>query len=243
MNLIQQFRKTLDILTSFATLLAASGVVWIAFGRPIATSGTNARPTTPPPAAATKVDGLEIGLTPVRKDVQVAQQPKVAIIEFSDFQCPYCGRYARDTYPRVLKELVNRGVAAYSFRHNPLESIHPFAFRASAAAECAGRQGKFWPMHDLLFFNQKDLTETAFATNAEKLSLDKHAFASCLEADAAERIKQDQAEAKRFGLNGTPAFLIGAIQPKDKVKVLRKLSGAQPYEAFEAAVKEVMKEI
>ena len=77
------------------------------------------------------------------------------LLDFSDFQCPYCAEYALDELPRIKRELVDTGILSYGFLHFPLKGIHPEAAAAGAAAECAGRQGRFWEMHDRLFASQE----------------------------------------------------------------------------------------
>jgi protein-disulfide isomerase len=238
-----RFQTVLDTATSVATLTAALAIVWTVSG--YRTSGS-APPFEPPPrgsaptAAVTRLDGPETSLGASHKRPVGA---KIGVIEFSDFECPFCGRYARETYPRVMTELVDKGIASYSFRHFPLESIHKSALKASEASECAGQQGKFWGMHDLLFADQKQLSEMAILSQSTKLGLDGSRFRACLSGQMISRIREDQAEAKRFGINGTPSFLVGVLQPNGGVKVVRKFSGAQPFETFESIVKEVLSEL
>src|ERR1017187_3493654 len=81
----------------------------------------------------------------------------LAIVEFSDFQCPFCGWYARDTYAELNREFITTGKVAYGFRNFPLEHAHPMALLAAETAACAGFQGRFWEMHDMLFSNQRAL--------------------------------------------------------------------------------------
>ncbi len=161
---------------------------------------------------------------------------KLAVIEFSDFQCPFCGRYARDTYPALQKEFVETGKVKYAFRHLPLESIHPFAFKAAEAGECARAQGKFWEMHDLLFANQQALAQVNLVQYAQTIGLEAQKFQTCMDGRTAARIREDQAEAARLGARSTPTFLIAQIQADCKAKALRKITGAQSYASFKAAL-------
>jgi protein-disulfide isomerase len=190
-----QFRihSILDIVTSIATLVAV--VLIMLNTAPLGRSSAVSPPADPRPASILRVDGLEIS---VRGGQGASNRATLSIVEFSDFECPFCGRYTRDTYPRVKAELVEKGIVSYSFRHLPLENIHRSAFRAAEVTECAGAQGKFWQMHDALFANQKEMNERAFFGHAQRLSLNETLFRACIDGQMASRIREDLAEAKRF---------------------------------------------
>jgi protein-disulfide isomerase len=157
----------------------------------------------------------------------------VTIIEFTDYQCPYCQRHAAETMPTLLAELVNSGRARYVIKDFPLESIHPQARAAANAARCAGEQDAYWPMHDALFAQQQAWTEAAaqvneyFTTMAGQLSLDAGEFAACLESGRHDAtVQANLEEGVLLGVRGTPAFFINGFP----------VSGAQPFELFEYAV-------
>lgn len=230
----RQVQMALDGMTSLVTAVAALAVLW-----------NVAWPRTAPPTSQRQsrtptvtVDGIETDLGGASR---IQNAAKLAIIEFSDFECPYCGRYARETYPRIQTELVDKGIVTYSFRHFPLEAIHKAALKAGEASVCAGDQGKFWEMHDRLFQNQQKLAETDLLVHARAIGLDSARFLSCLDKRMLATIRADQEEAKKFGVNSTPTFLFGIVGPTGKIKVVRKLSGAQPFEIFESIVDEVLK--
>ena len=103
---------------------------------------------------------------------------RVTIVEFTDYQCPFCSRYVRETYPQLDKEYVQTGKVKYVLRDLPLEAIHPLAMKAAEAAHCAGEQGKYWEMHDRLFANQTELARTDLAKHAQALGLDAAASTS-----------------------------------------------------------------
>ncbi len=147
---------------------------------------------------------------------------KVTLVEFSDFQCPYCARASQP---------VEEILAAYPdqvrvvFLHFPLESIHPQALAAAVAAECAHQQGKFWEMHDKLFENQRTLTAENFTTWASELGLDADKFASCSSDSSTEaRVRSDMTMGEKAGVGGTPSFYIngtphsGGVPSVDAVK-------------------------
>jgi protein-disulfide isomerase len=163
---------------------------------------------------------------------------RVTLIEFSDYQCPFCGRYFRDTLPQLQKEYVETGKVRYVFRNFPIESIHPQAFKAAEAAECAGEQGKYWEMHDRLFGNQSALAPADLPGHARALGLDGEKFEKCLESSqTAESIRQDLADAQKAGVRGTPSFFLGLTVPGGEgVKAVQMIQGAQPYAAFKEAI-------
>ena len=172
-----------------------------------------------------------------REPFKGAPNARVAIVEFSDYQCPFCARFERDTYPQLIKDYVDTGKVKYVWRDLPLESIHPNAFRAAEAAHCAGEQGRFWEMHDVLFTNSTNLGADALPKHAETANLNTASFQQCLASGRhAAAIRQDMTDAGTLGVTATPSFLIGVVQPNGTVKVTKKLVGAQPYSEFKAAI-------
>ncbi len=134
--------------------------------------------------------------------------------------------------PQIEKDYIDTGKMKYVFMEFPL-AMHQKAFKAAEAAECAGDQDKFWEMHDRLFANQNALAPEDLLKHAEALGLDASKFKECLDGGKhSDEIKKDMAEGQKAGITGTPAFLLGFIQPDGKVKAVKKISGAQPYAAF-----------
>lgn len=161
----------------------------------------------------------------------------VVIIEFSDFQCPYCGQNFRTVYPLIRRDFVDVGRVSYVFRHLALNDIHPSAFKAAEASECARDQGKFWEMHDQLFSHQSALGAPDLITYAEALRLDLREFRPCLVDDKkAPRIKKDMDEAKALGLTGTPTFLIGRRTRDGEARVDKRVAGSFPVEILRSAL-------
>lgn len=161
-----------------------------------------------------------------------ASSARVGILEFSDFQCPFCSRFALTTYSELVTEYLDSGKALLAFRHLPLDQIHPNARKAAEAAECAGSQGKFWEMHDRLFVDPGKLAPADLQTHASAVGLRLAAFNDCLNGGAAQKVAHDVAEAVRLEVYGTPGFLLGTIQTDGRLKVTDRLSGAQPMSAF-----------
>jgi len=158
----------------------------------------------------------------VRDGGDPSQGPKdapVTIVEFSDFQCPYCARMA-PTFKRLHEAYGDK--IRVVFRNFPL-TIHPQASKAAEAAACANDQGKFWEMHDKLFADQQKLQLADLKATAAAIGLDAQAFAECLDSGKHEPTwKADGADGQRYGVSGTPAFFVNG----------RLISGSQPYEAF-----------
>ncbi|HYL93423.1 MAG TPA: DsbA family protein, partial [Alphaproteobacteria bacterium] len=168
---------------------------------------------------------------------------KVTLVEFSDYQCPFCGRYFNQTLSQVMDQYVKTGKVHYIFRDFPLESIHPLALKAAEAAHCAGDQGKYWEMHDRLYKNQQNLAANELAGHATALSLDMPKFQQCLDSGKyTALVRQNEADGQKVGVRGTPAFFLGSPDPKDakRMKAVSMLSGAQPFTAFKDAIDKLL---
>ncbi len=168
----------------------------------------------------------EVGFDPAR--VRGNPKAKVMIVEFSDFQCPYC-QAVEGTLKNVLAK--HEGQVAIAFRDLPLRQIHAQAEGAAEAARCAAEQGKFWEYHDLLFANQNKLDRNGLLEQARTLKLDEKQFDSCLSSEKYKpQIQQDSQDGARAGVSGTPGFFINGIF----------LNGAQPEAAFEKTIQEAL---
>jgi len=165
-----------------------------------------------------------------------APNAPVVVIEHSDFQCPYCGEFARNVFPALKARYVATGQVRWVFRHLPLQQIHPRALPAAIAAECARRQDKFWEMHDLLFGDQTDLTDVDLARRASTLGLDKTTFEPCVASGAGDRVRGDLAVASAIGIAGTPTFLIGRALDGNRVRVVRRIGGSATTAPFDEAI-------
>jgi protein-disulfide isomerase len=170
----------------------------------------------------------------------------VALVEYSDYQCPYCAKVYRDTMPLIQKEYVDTGKVRYVMRENPLEAIHQNAMNASQAALCAGDQGKYWEMHNQLFDNQRKLSVGDLKTYAGTIGIDTATFNECLDGKKhVETVRQDLASGAKLGVRGTPGFVFGLTDPddSDKVKMMKLLRGAQPVTSFRATIDELLKSV
>ncbi len=163
----------------------------------------------------------------------------ITIIEFSDFQCPFCARFHVQTLPSIMEEYIEQGKVKLVFRDFPIQNIHPNALPASIAAECANDQGKFKEMHDILFDNQsqwsKQETSSAlsmFVQYASNIQLDEDKFTSCLTGGKhIDEIRKDLEDGRNYGISGTPGFFVG----NDQIGYV-ELKGAQPFESFKKII-------
>lgn len=159
------------------------------------------------------------------------EDAKVTIIEFSEFQCPFCKKYYDEAYGKIIEEYVDTGKVRYVFRDFPL-SFHANAQKASEAAECAHEQDKFWEYHDKLFKNQQSLDVDSLKKYAKDLGLDEDKFNACLDSGKYEQeVKDDFNDGVNYGVQGTPSFFING----------KLIAGAQPFENFKVIIEEELR--
>ena len=159
---------------------------------------------------------------------------KIKIVEFSDFQCPFCQRAADGAVAEFKQSsYFKNGEVSLVFKHFPLNSIHPQAQKAAEAAACAQDQGKFWEMHDIIFANQQAISIDNLKSYAGQIGLNQGDFDSCLDGgEKAGKVNNDLKQASEAGGRGTPYFVL-INEDGDTTAV----SGAQPWVNFEAAIK------
>lgn len=156
----------------------------------------------------------------------------VTIIEFSDFECPFCERFYQETYP-LLKQNFGDQIR-FVYRDFPLYQIHPNAEGAAYAANCAFEQEKYWEYHDILFSNQDNLAITDLIGYADQLGMDTVSFQECVESKRyADKIALDYQAGIDLGVSGTPTFFING----------RPLVGAQPYAVFADAINDELSKV
>jgi protein-disulfide isomerase len=163
----------------------------------------------------------------------------ITIVEFSDFQCPFCARFHTQTLPLLLEEYIEQDKVKIVFRDFPIQSIHPNALPASIAAECANDQNKFREMHDILFEKQNSWNRvetndalSLFSQYASDMELDQGIFDSCLTSGKhIPEIQNDLNDGRDYGVSGTPGFFVG----NDQIGFV-ELKGAQPFESFKKVI-------
>ena len=199
---------------------------------------TGAAVAAPAPAPSAAGCGIQAGQPSAQAptgpvDVSVDDDPvkgdadaKITIIEFSDFQCPFCKRFYTQTLPQIQKEYIDTGKAKLVYRDYPL-SFHPEAQKSAEAAECADDQGKFWEFHDMMFDNQGSLSNANYKAWAQELSLDTAQFNDCLDSGKyASEVQKDFQEGQAAGVRGTPSFFINGVYVR----------GAQPWDVFKEII-------
>jgi protein-disulfide isomerase len=221
--------------TAIAVVAVAAGInhAWPIFGESGGQTINVVAPVTPgaqgtPAAQATpKPVTIDAGDNPAKGPADA----KVTIVEFSDFQCPYCARFTTETLPQILTNYGDK--IRFVFMNFPLTSIHENAQKAAEAGECANEQGAFWQFHDIMFQNQSALTVDNLKSYAAQLNLDTAKFNDCLDSGRmADAVTADMAVAETAATDagltrfGTPAFFING----------NNLAGAQPYDVFKAAI-------
>lgn len=237
-----RLRAGLDIAATLVMLLAGLVFIWALLVRPapsevVESERASSRRRNPPeatrplPVAPMPLNGIS---------VRGSESAKVAVVQFSDFECPFCSRFALDTLPRILAAFVDTGKVQFGFRHLPLEDRHPLARKAAEAVECSGRQSRFWEMHDLLFEQPQQLDPPSLVRKAEKLSLDRERFARCLGGGMIPKIQQDVSDAQKLFITATPTFLFGRIDADRRLKITRREAGAISYDVFAAILNELL---
>lgn len=166
---------------------------------------------------------------------------KIVVVEFSDYECPFCAQHFRDTLPKIERDYISTGKIRYLFRNFPIESRHKNAMFAAEAGLCAGDQGKYWEMHDFLFTTQGKVNKDQAIAQAKTLRLELGVFQRCLDERAKqEAVRTDLRSGTAAGVTGTPAFFIGRAENLEKdtmqLEVYRIISGAEPYETFQTAI-------
>ena len=215
------------VIVALVTALIVLSVVWVRDSFSGGAENVNAAGIN---AAGSAVGGnaaVATGVSTEGSYFKGEEDAQVTIIEFSDFQCPFCGRFFSDALPQIERNYVATGKVKFVYKDFPLDSIHPQATPAALAARCAGDQEKFWEFHDKIFANQQSLGSAAYGLWAGQLGLDAEEFDGCMASQKhLSAVRADFAEGQRVGVSGTPAFLING----------QLISGAQPYAVFQQAI-------
>lgn len=199
-------------------------------------TGRVVAPSAPSPSAPGGPTNIKVTIDaddPILGD----KDAKVSVVEFSDFQCPFCARaFTGSIADFKNSDVFKNGDANFVYKHFPLNSIHPFAQKAAEASECANDQGKFWEYHDKLFENQRALGIDDLKGYASDLGLDTGDFNDCLDSDDKRKsVNDDLSAATAAGGRGTPYFVI----VNNKNGKAQAVSGAVPFSQLEAAINAV----
>jgi protein-disulfide isomerase len=161
------------------------------------------------------------------------------MVEFTDYQCPFCRRFEADSFAQLKKDYIDTGKVRFVSRDLPLD-FHPNAPAAAMAARCAGEQHKFWEMRDAMMLDTAtDLGPDSILKYGQKTNLDMTAFRGCLsDKKYTSAIQKDTADAGTLGISGTPSFVIGKTA-KDEIAGIR-IVGAVPYSVFASTIKDLL---
>jgi protein-disulfide isomerase len=193
------------------------------------------------PLRSPTVDHVALPKQPIALVGQIAgtiRGSTVGVVEFADFRCPFCGAFARNVQPELMKRYVASGQVVWVFRNLPLTALHPLARVEAELAQCAGVQGRFWQAHDLLFDHQTG-TALSAQTVAGLLGLNPGEMKSCL-AGPVTPVDDDLREADRLGVRLTPTFFVGTVQG-NQLLVREVLTGATTKERFRSVIEAAIK--
>jgi protein-disulfide isomerase len=193
--------------------------------------------------AASRTPARQAAPTPENVKVSVDDDPikgdpkaPVTIIEFSDFQCPFCKRFYDQVLPSLDKEYISTGKVRLVFRDYPLD-FHKNALPAAVAANCAGEQGKYWEVHDFLFENPNKLDTASILSSTGELNLNHEKFEQCVNDKTKENeINKDFQEGQLYGVRGTPSFFIGKTEDNEDEMTGLYIRGAQPFPVFKTEI-------
>jgi protein-disulfide isomerase len=193
-------------------------------------------PVTSAPKTSEAMLGPSAEAQPLANRLMIGRpEAPVVIVIVSEFQCPFCARFATTTFPQLRESLIDTGRVAVYFRHFPLEG-HQMAGPAAELAECAGRAGKFWSAHDALFAAKGKLTHGLFDQTARSAGLGPWKPGVCPAGDVVDTVAEDKQWADSMGLGGTPFFVLGKRTTDGRVQFRSTLQGALPLDAFRRAV-------
>lgn len=223
-----RLRSALDVFATIAMALAAIVIIWRA--------SVGDRSAAKEPSAVEDLSGRVVRVRiDAAKTIGDATAPLV-LLEFADFECPFCGKYAQDTFPRIRDEYVKTGKLLYAFRGFPLERIHKFARAAALAGDCAARQGHFWDMHAFLYENQRFLSESVWLRSPAALALDEPTFEACLDNPDDIQLEKDILAATQLQVESTPTFFLGRSESSGAIRVLAKIRGARTFDVFKGEI-------
>ena len=196
---------------------------------------------TPQPSTKSNTQPIKVSIEddPMKGDPNAP----ITIIEFSDYECPFCAKFFEDTLPLIEENYINTGKVNFVYRDFPIQSIHPNAVPAAVATECADDQDSFWSFHDMIFENKNTWSKlngedllNEFEQYATTLGLDTKEFNECLESGKhLDEVRKDLQDGQNYGITGTPGFFIG----NDNSGYIM-VSGAKPYPIFEEILDEML---
>ena len=223
-----------------ALCLVAVGVLWLRMDGQVAELRDAQRRLAQDVSSLKQSAMIEVSDAPARGP----EDAIVTLVEFSDYECPYCVRHFKQTMPQIEENFIRPGKIRYVFRDFPIDDLHPEAIRAHETARCALEQDrdKYWRLHNSLFSPPGTHTKEQLDARAREAGLDTGTLQACLAAGRVTAgIRRSGEQASSLGANGTPAFFVGLWEPgSTQVRVLEAINGAQPYSAFEQALQKAL---
>lgn len=190
------------------------------------------------PESPTLPDTLELSGAAIKGP----SSAKAVLVQYSDFQCSFCGQFARESLPVLVSRYVDAGVLQIAFRHLPDGSRHPEAEAMAVRAICADRQGRFWDSHDLFFGVRGELVKRAAdAGEMSALGLDPEEFSACMDGNGKKSLDEDRRSAGRLNIRVTPMFYVGTRDADGIVRAASAIPGAQPIEIFVRAIEAALR--
>lgn len=219
------------VLPLFSVLLTA--VYWYDTRQEIATLKQGHAQLSADLDAARGMSTVNVAGAPAKGDARQV----LTLIEYSDYECPFCIRHFTQTMPEIESKWIQTGKLRYVFRDFPIDSLHPAAIRGHEATRCANEQGKFWELHTKMFSPPGSHVPEQIEARAAEAGLAMAPFQNCVTSGKFNAdIQKSVQSAVELGANGTPAFFVGLRNPDtEDVRIITAVSGAQPFEAFEKA--------
>jgi protein-disulfide isomerase len=230
----------LPLLLSIAALITAA-LGWVVSSRHIQNLREAQRELVTDLAAAQRSAVIDVSGSPARG----SDSAVVALVEFSDYECPFCIRHFAQTWPQIEAAYVNTGRVRYVFQDFPVDQLHPAAIRAHEAGRCAADQGRFWDMHAGLFSPAGSHTAELLDKRAADAGLKLDEYRACVSSGKhTQAVRKSITEGQRLGIKGTPSFLVGVRNPRtEEVRVLQAVHGAQQFEVFARAIEMTLKKL
>ena len=213
-------RVTADGILAALMAVTTACVIWVFFVRP----ALGVRGSTNKVVAS--------GPVQVSTTSSIGQAADVIMVEFSDFQCPFCVRFSQETLPTLRREYVEPGKVQILFANLPIRQLHPLAYRAAEASECAGSQGQFPAMHDSLFERSGQFGQETFSLIADRLPIDHAMFEKCMSGMARESLEKQSHEAALLGVRSTPTFVFARRNASGGLLADGSVVGAQTIDVF-----------
>lgn len=230
---IERLRGLLDLVA--ATSLIAGSIILVVISVRAYRNGGGA--TNDPNAAPLPAEPLDIS----RLNRLGRTGAPVVLVEYSDFQCPACAQFARETLPSIRSEFVDTGKLAIAFVNAPNPVVHPLAYAAAEVGVCAGSQGRFWDMHDRIFKHEGALSHAFLDQLAGDMALDRARYDGCMQNEAENIVRRDSGEAAQILITATPTIFLGNPQTDGRVRVTRRLIGAAPPDALKTAIEALLR--